>query len=715
MKIYSMTATFGKLNHQTLTLKPGLNIIEAPNEWGKSTWCAFLVAMLYGIDTSTRSKKDFLAEKERYQPWSGAPMSGRMDICWNGRDITIERSTKGRSIFGVFSAYETATGIAVPELTADNCGQTLLGVEQSVFTRAGFLRLKDLPVQQDETLRRRLNALVTTGDESDSADKLAQKLKELKNRCRFNRSGLIPQAQAQQRELTEKLTQLNSLRQQNENVTARRRELQARKQQLENHRSHLQYEAAQDYTRRLEKAELQRDMARAQAEKLEADCKNLPEESVLRQKLGKLQKLKEQKEAMQLQLQLQPGAPVAPEVLPQFRGVDPETAVEQAKADAKQYEELLQSVKKTSPLLLILGAVVAVLGVALALCMDLRLGGAVGAAGLVCLILGLVINGSRKNRNENLKTRAQLIAQRYHPLQVSTWAVEAEKYAAALLAYKAAMAQFRGGITGLEDRIAQLQQEQDALTQGQSLAAFEQQLLQQRQLRESYADALRERSRLEEMVAAMSSAHEKVQQPEQPDSLTLSAPETERMLSDIVLELRQLEKRLHTNEGFMDSLGSRESLEQQLAQVNDRIQELERIYAAAELAQNTLTEAKQELQRRFAPRISQRAQELFARLTHDRYDRLSLQEDLSLLAAAEGEDTLHSVLWRSEGTADQLYLALRLAVAEELTPDAPLVLDDALVRFDDERLKTALQILAEAAQMKQVILFTCQSREGTMQ
>ena len=51
MKLYSMTATFGKLENETLTLTPGLNILEAPNEWGKSTWCAFLVAMLYGIET----------------------------------------------------------------------------------------------------------------------------------------------------------------------------------------------------------------------------------------------------------------------------------------------------------------------------------------------------------------------------------------------------------------------------------------------------------------------------------------------------------------------------------------------------------------------------------------------------------------------------------------------------------------------------------------
>ena len=120
------------------------------------------------------------------------------------------------------------------------------------------------------------------------------------------------------------------------------------------------------------------------------------------------------------------------------------------------------------------------------------------------------------------------------------------------------------------------------------------------------------------------------------------------------------------------------------------------------------------MQRKFAPRISRRAQELFSKLTGGRYDRLSLREDLSVQAGAQGEDTLSGALWRSDGTADQLYLALRLAVAEELTPEAPLVLDDALVRFDDQRLAAAMDILHDCAQEKQVILFTCQSREAAL-
>ena len=151
-----------------------------------------------------------------------------------------------------------------------------------------------------------------------------------------------------------------------------------------------------------------------------------------------------------------------------------------------------------------------------------------------------------------------------------------------------------------------------------------------------------------------------------------------------------------------------------LDQLEKRISKLEDTYAALTIAMDTLSVAASELQRRFSPRISHRAQELFSQLTGGRYERISLAEDLSISAGAQDEDTLHGSIWRSDGTIDQLYLALRLAVAEELTPEAPLVLDDALVRFDDARLASAIDILKTYAQEKQVILFTCQSREKAL-
>ena len=199
--------------------------------------------------------------------------------------------------------------------------------------------------------------------------------------------------------------------------------------------------------------------------------------------------------------------------------------------------------------------------------------------------------------------------------------------------------------------------------------------------------------------------------PEQPDDLTLSEDATLRRLGDNAQELRQVHSRLGQCQGQMEAIGHRDTLEAQLGALRQRIANLEETYGALTLALETLQAARAELQRRFAPKITQRAQDLMDRLTDGRYDRLLLAQDLSLHAAARDEDTLRSSLWRSDGTMDQLYLALRLAVAGELTPDAPLILDDALVRFDDQRLRAAMSVLKEEAQTKQVILFTCHQRE----
>ena len=78
MIIRTMKATFGTLAGDELKLDRGLNIIYAPNESGKSTWCAFLRAMLYGVDTAERARGGQLPAKTRYAPWSGAPMEGEI-------------------------------------------------------------------------------------------------------------------------------------------------------------------------------------------------------------------------------------------------------------------------------------------------------------------------------------------------------------------------------------------------------------------------------------------------------------------------------------------------------------------------------------------------------------------------------------------------------------------------------------------------------------
>ena len=63
---------------------------------------------------------------------------------------------------------------------------------------------------------------------------------------------------------------------------------------------------------------------------------------------------------------------------------------------------------------------------------------------------------------------------------------------------------------------------------------------------------------------------------------------------------------------------------------------------------------------------------------------------------------------------DQVYLAVRLAVYDLCLREhhVPLILDDALAAFDQERMERALDLLVELSREEQILFFTCQSREG---
>ena len=710
MKIYSMTATFGKLERQTLTLTPGLNIVEAPNEWGKSTWCAFIVAMLYGIETKTRTTMTTLADKERYAPWSGAPMEGRMDICWNGRNITIERSTRGRAIFGEFRAYETESGLDVPELTATNCGMELLGVERSVFVRAGFLKLSDMPVTQDDALRRRLNNLVTTGDEDGAADKLAQSLKELKNKCRYNKSGLLPQAETERDDLEEKLHSLQDLNAQAERLGQRQEELNTWIAKLENHKIALNYAKAQEDTRHIREAELARDRIGEDLKALETDCAALPSEEEAERARTELQKLHSESMSLQMEQQMLPPMPEKPVSPKCFEGMTGQQATQQAKADAQQAEKLKKA-KKNALLgvgvaLMILGALVAVGGLMFTILFTI--GGLLLAVGVTLTTIG----GSKKKK---CKALLDALTAKYETPQTELWISKAEEFAKTQSGYEQEMAQHQQTIAQLQQHREDLMQRLQSATAGEAIGVCMEKWEQITKKWKTLSDTRRDFQRADSQITTLKAMSKNVPAPSAPDELTQTLSETETLLTNAAFEQKQNQLRLGQFQGQAEALGLESDLKAKLKQVRLRIARLEETYAALEVAQEALRKATSELQRRFAPRIAKRTEELFGKFTAGRYETVRLKEDLSLEVGMQQEIKPRSVQWPSDGTVDQLYLALRLAVAEELTPEAPLVLDDAMVRFDDTRLATALNILGEMAEDKQVILFTCQSREKKLQ
>lgn len=711
MRIYAMKATFGKLEHQTLMLKPGLNIIEAPNEWGKSTWCAFLISMLYGIDTRSKSTRHQLADKERFAPWSGAPMEGRIDLSWQGRDITIERRTKGRIPMGEFRAYETGTGLEIPELTAENCGQQLLGVEKDVFTRSAFLRFSDLPVTEDEQLRSRLNALVTTGDESGNAELLEQKLKELKNRCRYNKTGLIPQLRIQKEKVEQQLLEWESLDQQLMQLQIQITEREQQIHRLENHLVALRYHSAQEHTAMLHEARTAKEDAQRQLENLRDQAEVVPSRETASKNIQRLIRMREELATIQMEEQMLPPADDIPQPPPGFEGCTARQAVIQAQQHCNEINALMPKGRLLTSIMMTLGAFLLLYAVFLLVLEQPVWAAICGGISAIYLVVGLIaLRHSKKKLSLYRKRQAELTF-RYGCNEPELWVEAAQKFAQEWEYYTKNNDGSTDPRAELYERKEVLVARSIVLSRGRGLDSALEYWYDILSLWDEYADARCSYRQANKQLRALETLSADAPAPTEEDELTFTEEETRQRLTNTSQELGQLHSKLGQYRGYADSLGSREALEAENSSLEQRLHELEKTYAALDIAIKSLEQARSQLQRRFAPRIAQSAQEILSQLTNGRYTRLILAQDFSLQVCAENEDTLRSRHWRSDGTVDQLYLALRLAVARELIPDAPLVLDDAMVRFDNARLRSALEILKLEARNKQVILFTCHGRE----
>lgn len=728
MKIKSMTACFGRLDHARLELTDGLNVLHAPNEGGKSTWCAFIRAMLYGVPSRERDKKGYLAEKNRYQPWSGAPMEGEMTLEWQGRDITLRRFTKGATPFGGFSAVYTDTQQPVPELTAQNCGEVLLGVGREVWERSAFIgAAPTLAIDGTPELERRIAALFSSGEEDVSFSQTEAKLREWQRRRRHNKSGLIPALEEELAETDHTLARMASAAARLGQFREQRPSLQSRQAELEcEEHIHRRLEQRGLNTRYAQALEEQRAQ-RAQLDALltrQTQFGPLPHRDRLRDAQLQLQRLELQEEDLQQQSCNAPSAPTAPSEDTRFAGLDGTQAVRLAQDERAQAESLLTQVRETQRQRSLLPA--------LALCVGGILAGvatdhliAALLAGSALSLLWLLVSLSRsKATAARLQTQAQTILDRWQVSAPQQITEAAEHYRVQAEAFARAQAEYANTQERLNAR-------RDALAQASAdllrfVRSFAPQVQSLSGCSAALADALELEDRVRECrdrldLTARRCDDLKAQGAQETDTLELlhnpqrTPDQTKQALAQVQAQLAELDRQEALTRGELLTLGDRAHLEAHREQLRVRLDRRKLEYEALTLALDGLRQANSHLQQRFAPELNRRSGQILSSLTAGRYDTLTLDREFE--AAARTADSLlpRSSLALSRGTADQIYLAVRLAVCQlclsEKDP-SPLVLDDALLTFDDARMALAVEYLSGLD--RQVLLFSCQQRESRL-
>ena len=823
MKIKSMTATFGKLDKARLEPGDGLNLIYAPNEGGKSTWAAFWKAMLYGIDTRDRDKKGYLADKNHYQPWSGAPMAGEMELEWQGRNITIRRGPRGNTPFGSFSAVYTGTEEPVPDLTAANCGEQLTGASLAVFSRSAFVGAGSLSLTSAPELERRIAALVTSGEEDVSFSQVQNRLKDWLNKRKVNKSvGEIPRLEEELTQVRERLEELDAvngqvsqleleLRQLTKQRDMLQEEMQTHQQLararlarklsvLENQERALQENRDQlireeSLQTRMAQQELNRlytlasgelSSARQQLEALEQESARygvLPDQELLKKAQGELQYLKvldEESKAGEEALRQADEDYVQAQIAAQddrfFAGLTSTEAEQQAEQQLRAGEQAQFKARSWrrrgicsfilavaiviffqvyfsthvgvypnawwfSYGLPVLAAALALFGVyalvqsgkgaralramfdryqvqsreeLLALVRDYaaRCQAADDAAQTAKTIRGTL--NDRKARRENSFTDVLTFVHAFAPEVQNVFGCSAALSRALNLDHELAAARDR-----VEERRRRLD---DLAAQGGEEAGEPVTLpMPQRSLEET-RQALAEVTRqLEQTTQSLnqirgrSAAFDGTQ--EAGASLKCAVPqrspeETQKALDETVRLLEHTRTQLNRAQGELSTMGDPAALSSRQEELSQLLARRKLEYEALAMAMDVMSQANARLQERFSPELNRLSGEYWTRLTGGRYQSVSLNRELEGFVREAGDVLPHSALYLSRGTADQLYLAVRLAVCRLCLPDKPpIFLDDALSAFDDQRLQLALELLQDLAQEQQLLLFSCHRRE----
>ena len=666
MQLLHANATYGKLDQARLDLQPGLNVICAPNEGGKSTWCRFLLAMFYGLNTRQRGD---LADKNRFQPWSGSLMQGKLELSVGGKELTLSRRTQRPDApLGVFSCTYSGTDTPVPGLDAARCGETLLGVPQSVYQRCAFIPSGSLAIDADADLERRISALISTGDEKISFSQVESRLKKQLRQRKYNRSGSIPLLEAEIAGLRAAQQEAQTLTGQLENL--QQQLSQAREDQARRRQARLQ--AAQESLREKESclqalpdsSDLQRINQQLGAVRSLGDQVQQAQEAVSRQESAiedQLQELNRNplhpmtKAQLEAQLQIQPPAP------PQVAQLLISLALGLCGGGFLWYE-----IDRPQVLWLCLACAVT----------------ALAAGNFLRLLIRRIRLQQSRRRELSRQEELRKLAESYLP-----------------------------ALEELEAQRALLRQKQQILSDGD------------RRLRTQLSDLLSQVSRWDDSVQSAGDIRRFVRETAQNrDRLAQELHQAQTQLlqaqmSDADDTVTHLQQQIAQVQGRLDAGRDAQALGDQISRLEEELVRQQAEYDALRLSLDALQAANTTLQNRFSPELGRRAAEIFADMTGSTWNHILLDREFHLSAESGSDPTRRSVQLLSAGTADQLYLAVRLAICEMILPpeqNPPLILDDALLTFDDARLSTTLDYLTRLGAQRQILLFTCQGREAAL-
>lgn len=174
-------------------------------------------------------------------------------------------------------------------------------------------------------------------------------------------------------------------------------------------------------------------------------------------------------------------------------------------------------------------------------------------------------------------------------------------------------------------------------------------------------------------------------------------------------ELQERRGRLLQEQEALERRGRQEDVNQQLAEQKEALRDSLDKYAVMAVCQELITRVRKVYEEERQPEVLRLASAYLQQMTNGQYERIVLKMGSQELQAEHRDFGAIGSAALSRGTAEQLYLSMRLALAEAVSHhrNIPILLDDLFVNFDAARLNGVISVLKEVSLKRQIVMMTC--------
>lgn len=187
---------FGKLSDLAMDFTEGMNVVDGPNGWGKSTLAAFMKAMFYGLDPR-KAPGAYDKERKMYAPWQGGVFGGQLDFDINGKRYRVIRTFGDSEKSDSFHLYDLSTNLESTDYSK-NLGTEIFDLDNSSFRRSIFIAQNDVVSVSTDGINAKLTNLVENTNDINNYETANRQLHNLLNYLSPTRAtGTVKRREAQ--------------------------------------------------------------------------------------------------------------------------------------------------------------------------------------------------------------------------------------------------------------------------------------------------------------------------------------------------------------------------------------------------------------------------------------------------------------------------------------------------------------------------------------